>query len=173
MGDDEVLTVRFHFNGEFVLDGSQMQYCNGDLGVSHIEKDKLSIPELNGHLLDHTTFRRSVRMYWLPIGAKLNSGMRLLVDDKSCMDMLDEIGSSGAVDIYTETIELDMTANEGTEVQYGDDDVFDLFRDENTTHLDALVSPMDSQNAQNSDQHVENEGEEEEGGREGGGGGRQ
>ena len=30
MRDDEVLTVRFHFNGEFVLDGSQMQYCNGD-----------------------------------------------------------------------------------------------------------------------------------------------
>ena len=23
MGDSEVLTVRFHFNGEFVLDGSQ------------------------------------------------------------------------------------------------------------------------------------------------------
>jgi hypothetical protein len=63
----------------------------------------------------------------LPIGAKLNSGMRLLVDDKSCMDMLDEIGSGGAVDIYTETIELDMSANEGTEIQYGDDDVFDMF----------------------------------------------
>jgi alpha-galactosidase len=127
VGDDEVLTVRFHFNGDFVVDGSQIQYCNGDSRVSHIEKDKLSIPELNVHLMDHTTFRRSVRMYRLPIGAKLNSGMRLLVDDKSCMDMLDEIGSGGAVDIYTETIELDMSANEGTEIQYGDDDVFDMF----------------------------------------------
>ena len=37
MGDDEVLTVRFYFNGKIVLDGSQMQYCNGDLGVSHID----------------------------------------------------------------------------------------------------------------------------------------
>jgi alpha-galactosidase len=127
MVDDEVLTVRFHFNGDFVVDGSQIQYCNRGSGVSHIEKDKLSILELNGHLMDHTTFRRSVRMYWLPIGAKLNSGMRLLVDDKSCMDMLDEIGSGGAVDIYTEIIELDMSANEGIEIQYGDDDVFDLF----------------------------------------------
>jgi hypothetical protein len=43
------------------------------------------------------------------------------------MDMLDEIGSGGAVDIYTEIIELDMSANEGIEIQYGDDDVFDLF----------------------------------------------
>ena len=42
MADVEVLTVRFHFNGEFVLDGSQMQYCDEDLGVSHIDKDKLS-----------------------------------------------------------------------------------------------------------------------------------
>jgi hypothetical protein len=29
-------------------------------------------------------------MYWLPIGAKLNSGMKLLVDDKFCMDMIVE-----------------------------------------------------------------------------------
>jgi len=178
MGDDEVLTVRFHFNGDFVLDGSQMQYCNGDLGVSHIDKDKLSIPELNGHLLDHTTFQRSVRMYWLPVGAKLNSGMRLLVDDKSCMDLLDEIGSAGVVDIYTERNELDMSANEGTETQYSDEDVFALFRDENIMdlneqegnqsaaldenimYLEALTTREDDQNDGKVDQQAENEKEE-------------
>ncbi|CAN6269348.1 unnamed protein product [Urochloa humidicola] len=172
MGDEEVLMVRFHFNGDFVVDGSQMQYCNGDIGVSHIEKDKLSIPELNGHLLDHTTFHKFVRMYWLPVGAKLSSGMRLLVDDKSCMDMVNEIGASGAVDIYSETIQLDMSGNEGTEIQYGDDDVFNLFRDENIMDLDAPIaatdgcnamdSIADAQNAQSDEQHVENEGLEEE-----------
>ena len=41
MSDFEVLEVRFHFNGDFVLDGSKMLYCNGDWGVSHIEKDKI------------------------------------------------------------------------------------------------------------------------------------
>jgi len=101
MGDSEVLVVRFHFNGVFVLDGSSVQYCNGDEGVSHIDKDKLSIPQLEGHLMDHTTFKRSVRMYWLPFGAAVNTGMRMLVDDKSCLDMVDAIGSNGAVDIYT------------------------------------------------------------------------
>jgi len=30
MGDEDVLIVRFHFNGEFVLDGSQMQYFPSD-----------------------------------------------------------------------------------------------------------------------------------------------
>ena len=42
MGDSEVLDVRFHFNGVFVFDGFSLKYCNGDEGVSHIDKDKLS-----------------------------------------------------------------------------------------------------------------------------------
>ena len=57
MSDSEVLEVRFHFNGDFVIDGSKVKYCNGDWGLPHIDKDKLSIPELEGHLLDHTTFQ--------------------------------------------------------------------------------------------------------------------
>ena len=42
MGDSEVLDVRFHFNGVFVFDGFSLKYCNGDEGVLHIDKDKLS-----------------------------------------------------------------------------------------------------------------------------------
>jgi hypothetical protein len=106
----------------------------------------------------------------LPIGAKLNSVMRLLVDGKSCMDMLNEIGCSWSVVIYTKTIELDMSANEVREIQYGDDGIFNLFRDENIMDLDSAVAPMDGsnaiasiadgQNAQSDD--LENEGVEEE-----------
>lgn len=138
MGDSEVLVVRFYFNGVFILDGSSVQYCNGDEGVSHIDKDKLSIPELEGHLMDHTTFKRSVRMYWLPFGAAVNTGMRMLVDDKSCLEMVDAIGSDGAVDIYTELIDVDMAGFSETELQdgAGDEAVFDLFRDENVLNLD-------------------------------------
>ena len=57
MGDSVVLAIKFHFNGVFVLDRFSLKYCNGDEGVSHIDKDKLSIPELEGYLLDHTTFK--------------------------------------------------------------------------------------------------------------------
>jgi len=110
MGYSEVLLVRFHFNGEFVVDGTLVEYCNGDYGVSHIDKDKLSIPELEGHLPDLTTIRRTVRMFWLPLGAPLNSGMRMLVDDKSCLDMLNAVRSDGAVDMYTELIDVDLAA---------------------------------------------------------------
>jgi alpha-galactosidase len=156
MGDYEVLTVRFHFNGVFVLDGSTVQYCNGTEGVSHIEKDKLSIPELEGHLLDHTIFKRSVRMYWLPFGAAVNSGMRLLVDDKTCLDMIDSVGSDGAVDIYTELIDVDMSAISETNIEdgIGDEAMFDLFRDENVMNLDP---PATLANAQLGDQTAEDD----------------
>ena len=125
MSELEVLEVRFHFNGEFVLDASKMLYCDGDCGVSRKEKDKIYVPELEGHLLDHTTFPRSVRMFWLPYGAELNSGMRLFVDDKSCLDMINELGTARAIDIYTESV--DMGGNEESGTQYADEDVFVIF----------------------------------------------
>ena len=133
MGDSEVLLVRFHFNGVFVIDGTSVEYCNGDYGVSHIDKDKLSISELEGHLLDHTTFRRFVRMFWLPFGAALSTGLRMLANDKSCLDMLDAVGSDGAVDIYTELIDVDLAA-----MSESDGGVFDQSAEyENMLRLDA------------------------------------
>jgi alpha-galactosidase len=156
MGDSEVLTIRFHFDGIFVLDGSTVQYCNGIEGVSHIEKDKLSIPKLEGHLLDHTTFKRSVRMYWLPFGAAVSSGMRLLVDDKTCLDMVESVGSDGAVDVYTELIDVDMSAISETNIEdgIGYEAMFDLFRDENVMNLDP---PITLANAQLGDQTAEDD----------------
>jgi alpha-galactosidase len=147
MSEFEVLEVRFHFNGNFVVDGSKMLYCNGDWGVSHIEKDKISIPELEGHMLDHTTFPRSVRMHWLPYGAELNSGMRLLVDDKSCLDMIIQLGTNRVVDIYTELV--DMGGNEESGTQYADEDVFALFQDENVMHLDHVKPIAEDETVQN------------------------
>jgi len=146
MSDSEVLEVRFHCNGDFVIDGSKVKYCNGDWGLSHVDKDKLSIPELEGHLLDHTTFQRCIRMYWLPFGAEVSSGMKLLVDDKSCLDMVNELGAARAVDIYTEPIEID--ANEEIETQYEDEDVFALFRDDNIMDLDAPTHLVAKSNEQ-------------------------
>jgi len=153
MSDFEVLKVRFHFNRDFVIDGSKVKYCNGDWGLSHIDKDKLSIPELEGHLLDHTTFQRCIRMYWLPFGAEVSSGMKLLVDDKSCLDMVNELGAARAVDIYTEPIEID--ANEEIETQYEDEDVFALFRDDNIMDLDAPTHLVAKPNEQIGEKNLE------------------
>ena len=64
-------------------------------------------------------------MHWLPCVAELNSGMTLLVDDKSCLDMINELGTARAVDIYTESV--DMGGNEESVTRYADEDVFALF----------------------------------------------
>ena len=50
------LAVRFHFNGEFVNRGRQKLYCGGREAMSYIDRDKVSLPELFGHLKDHCKF---------------------------------------------------------------------------------------------------------------------
>jgi hypothetical protein len=82
-------------------------------------------------------------MHWLPYGAELNSRMRLLVDDKSCLDMINELGTARAVDIYIESV--DMGGNEESRTQYAYEDVFALFRDENIMDLDHVEPVAEDQ----------------------------
>ncbi|KAF2929938.1 hypothetical protein DAI22_05g093100 [Oryza sativa Japonica Group] len=49
----DTLMVRFHLKGVFVLDGSEKKYCGGSEALSYVERDKVSLPELFGHLKDH------------------------------------------------------------------------------------------------------------------------
>jgi hypothetical protein len=86
-------------------------------------------------------------MHWLPYGAELNSGMRLLVDDKSCLDMINQLGTNRVVDIYTESV--DMGGNEESGTQYADEDVFALFQDENVMHLDHVKPIAEDETVQN------------------------
>ena len=53
MDPTEDLSVRFHFLGEFVNEGRDMQYVGGRTEMSHIDRDKISLPEIKGHLADH------------------------------------------------------------------------------------------------------------------------
>ena len=49
----DILNVRFHFGVQFVRMGPNLDYVGGDEAMSQIERDKLSLPELNGFLGDH------------------------------------------------------------------------------------------------------------------------
>ena len=89
----------------------------------------------------------------MPFGAEVSSGMKLLVDDKSCLDMVNELGAARAVDIYTEPIEID--ANEEIETQYEDEDVFALFRDDNIMDLDAPTHLVAKPNEQIGEKNLE------------------
>jgi len=74
--------------------------------------------------------------------------MKLLVDDKSCLDMINELGAGSAVDIYTEPINVAIGRNEETETRYADEDVFALFRDENIMELDHVEPVVNEQTVQ-------------------------
>jgi alpha-galactosidase len=43
MDPAEILTVRFHYGGEFVRIGPTMDYVGGDEAISEIERDKISL----------------------------------------------------------------------------------------------------------------------------------
>ena len=81
----EVLLVRFHFGGEFDFDDHSLNYVRGRNALSHIERDKLSLPEFRGFLGDHVnlTVGDVVDFHWLPLGADMSNGVRTLADDQS------------------------------------------------------------------------------------------
>ena len=91
----DFLAVRFHFGGEFINDGKALHYCGGKEGISSIERDKISLPEITGHLKDHFQATDPVLLHWLCLGKQLVNGLRALVDDKSCKDMCDCISDGG------------------------------------------------------------------------------
>lgn len=50
------LAIRFHYNSEFIDDGKRLHYYGGSEGMSYIEHDRMSVPEVKGHLKDHCDF---------------------------------------------------------------------------------------------------------------------
>jgi len=50
MDNSDTLAVRFHFGGSFQSIDGLILYVGGDIGMSYIELDKISLPEIKGHL---------------------------------------------------------------------------------------------------------------------------
>jgi alpha-galactosidase len=49
----DTLVVRFHFNGVFINSGNSVHYVDGRRAMSYIDRDKVSLPEIIGHLRVH------------------------------------------------------------------------------------------------------------------------
>ena len=77
------LAVRFHFLGEFINEGRKVEYVGGSEAMSYIDRDKISLPELTGHVKDHCKFEDGSVLHWLFPGKGLNNGLRILVDDST------------------------------------------------------------------------------------------
>jgi len=106
------LVVRFHFNGQFVKIGNRLDYFGGLEAMSYIERDKVSLPEVVGHLKDHCTISEGALLHWLFPGKELDSGLRVLLDDNACIQMSDAIEEGVVADIYVEDPQQDEAANE-------------------------------------------------------------
>lgn len=85
------LAVRFHYKGEFIDGSNKLCYCRGSLEMSHMDRDKMSLPEIQGHLEDHCKDLSVVLLYWLLPDTELRNGLRALIDDNSCQTMCDSI----------------------------------------------------------------------------------
>jgi hypothetical protein len=74
----EFLVVRFHFGGVFFNDGKKLRYLGGKEELSFIYRDKISLPEVMGHLRDHYNATDPVILF---PGKQLVNRLRVLVDD--------------------------------------------------------------------------------------------
>jgi len=61
----DVLPVRFHFNGEFLRNSNDLFYVGGTQAMSYVDRDKLSLPEVLGHLRDHCDVKEGTMLHWL------------------------------------------------------------------------------------------------------------
>jgi hypothetical protein len=104
MDNSDTLAVRFHFGGSFQSIDGLILYVGGDIGMSYIELDKISLPEIKGHLEDHFKTDNVVRMHWLKPGKELSNGLVLLVDDVSCQLMANGTSYAEMADIYAEEL---------------------------------------------------------------------
>ena len=103
----EFLAVRFHFDSQFYNDGRRLHYIGGKEEMSFVEIDKMSLPKIQGHLKDHYNCSDPVTLHWLFPGKMLSNGLRVLMDDKACMDMCQAITHGGAADIFVERVVVD------------------------------------------------------------------
>ncbi|KAJ1270349.1 hypothetical protein BS78_06G047400 [Paspalum vaginatum] len=109
MDNLDFLEIRFHFGGAFFYCNGKLEYGGGSSTVSYVEVDKLSLPEIKGHLADHTTTNKVLRFHWLMPGKDFSNGLMLLVDDASCALMYNHTTDGGAVDIYVEDADIEIT----------------------------------------------------------------
>jgi len=145
------LVVRFHFNGQFVKIGNRLDYFGGLEAMSYIERDKVSLPEVVGHLKDHCTISEGALLHWLFPGKELDSGLRVLLDDNACIQMSDAIEEGVVADIYVEDPQQDEAANE----EYYSEKAKNKAHEEEESSADSDYMHGDSCSSEDDDEAVE------------------
>jgi alpha-galactosidase len=98
----DTLVVRFHFNGVFINFGNSVHYVGGRRAMSYIDRDKVSLLEIIGHLRDHLAVDDATMLHWLFPWKTMSDGLRVLMDDNAWLQMSDATVEGGVADIYVE-----------------------------------------------------------------------
>uniref|UniRef100_A0ACD5UD09 Uncharacterized protein n=1 Tax=Avena sativa TaxID=4498 RepID=A0ACD5UD09_AVESA len=96
------LNVHFHFGGQFVRIGPELQYVGGDEAMSEIARANLSLLELKAHLREHMNVKASMKYYFLLPGEDLADGLLFLNDDIGCKRMSDDTVDGGVAEVFVE-----------------------------------------------------------------------
>jgi hypothetical protein len=146
MDPAEILTVRFHYGGEFVRIGPTMDYVGGDEAISEIERDKISLQEVKGFLKDHIPeLKDAMKFYYLMPGKELADGLLFLYNDESCIKMSNDTTEGGVADIFVEYQggEDDDGESSGSDFE---DEIFSLV-DSSETEVPQVITAEDYDSA--------------------------
>lgn len=96
--------IRFYLGGQFVHYGEYVDYIGGDEVMSYIERDKVSVSEIVKNLKEHMNIsvKDSIFLHWLIPGKDLMNGLRHVIDDRVCSNMVNCITNGGVADLYVE-----------------------------------------------------------------------
>ncbi|KAE8770170.1 hypothetical protein D1007_58149 [Hordeum vulgare] len=142
MDPTEILNVRFHFGGEFVRIGPNLQYVGGDDEMSEIERDKLSLQEVKGFLKDHIQLKESMKFYFLVPGKSMAEGLMFLNDDGKCVQMAEYTDVGGVADIYVEYHGEQDSDHSSSGSDFEKDEIMQLI-DDDEPHIVISAEPAD------------------------------
>ncbi|KAM0919170.1 hypothetical protein ACQ4PT_008374 [Festuca glaucescens] len=137
MDPAEILTVRFHFGGEFVRIGPTLDYVGGDEAISEIERDKMSLQEFKGFLKDHMTVKDAMKFYFLLPDSDLVNGLLFLYDDAGCMKICEHTTDAGVANIYVEYQGEQDDVSQSSGSDFEADELINL--DDSEEHIPGLV----------------------------------
>jgi len=119
----DTLPIRFHYGGEFLRRGNNMYYLGEQVDVSYIDRDKVSLPEIMGHLKDHCTVEEGALLHWLVPRRQLSNGLRVLMDDQACIEMANNTKEGDVAEIYVEGHAVDDEEEEDDEDSNFEDEI--------------------------------------------------
>ncbi|WVZ93287.1 hypothetical protein U9M48_039281 [Paspalum notatum var. saurae] len=90
-----------------------MHYRGGSEGLSYIERDLISLPELVGHLKDHGMDGDDVLLHWLCPGKNLDDGLCVLHDDSVCLTMSECVKYNEIAEVFVESMAMPLKEQMG------------------------------------------------------------